>query len=80
MTPQGCPYGDVAPDGALTRLCEAFLQVEMLTDTPGYAHMQQRLLQESGLGGESVETILALRGIMREWQEYESKRRGSGKR
>ena len=80
MLPRGCHLGDVAPDWKLTALCEAFLQGEMLSDTPGYAPMQQKLLRESGLEAETVETILALRGIMHEWKEYESKRRGSGKR
>jgi hypothetical protein len=78
MRPQGCPYGDVAPDWALTRKAEAFVQAELLNDTPGYAALQQRLLKESGLEDEGVETILHLRGILSDYRDDLAKQKGGG--
>ena len=68
----------MAPDWHLGEQAAAFIQAELLSDAPGYAGVQQKLLRESGLEAESGQTILALRGIMGEWKEYERKRRGGG--
>lgn len=79
MRPQGCPYGDVAPDWALTRKANAFLQAELMSETPGYAAVQQRLLAESGLADESAETLLNLRAILAEYREHLSRQGGKGR-
>lgn len=76
-----CPIVDIAPDIRLNKLVQAFIQVESLDLSPGYAQFQGRLLRESGLEQETPETILALKGVIADFRDRESKQKpGASKR
>jgi hypothetical protein len=53
---------------------DAFIQVEVLSMTPGYASFQEKLLKESGLAEESSETILEMRSVLSEYRDWSSKK------
>jgi len=53
---------------------DAFIQVEVLSMTPGYASFQDKLLKESGLCEESSETILEMRTVLSEYREWSAKK------
>lgn len=65
---------DIAGNRRLNKLVDAFIQVEVLSMTPGYATFQERLLKESGLSEESSETILEMRSILSEYREWSTKK------
>lgn len=69
-----CPIVDIAGNRRLNRLVDAFIQVEVLSMTPGYASFQDKVLKESGLSEESSETILEMRAILSEYREWSSKK------
>jgi hypothetical protein len=74
-----CPIVDIAGNRRLNNLVDAFIQVEVLSMTSGYAGLQERLLKESGLMDESPETILEMRSVLMEYREWNSKK-GSKKK
>lgn len=69
-----CPIVDIAGNRRLNRLVDAFIQVEVLSMTQGYASFQDKVLKESGLSEESSETILEMRAILSEYREWSSKK------
>ena len=70
LTKRGCHIADVAPSFALNRLVDAFIDMEILEMSPGYARFQERVLEESGLLQESTETILAMKSLMAEYRQF----------
>jgi hypothetical protein len=68
---------DVVTDLDLNRLAVAFFEAEALGQEPGYAKVVERLLAESGLAAEGVDTLLALRKAVRDHQEQDKKRKGA---
>jgi hypothetical protein len=69
-----CPIVEIAGNKRLNRLADAFLQIEILSMTPGYGSFQEKVLQESGLADESAETILEMRGVLAEYREWSAKK------
>jgi len=70
---------EIAGNKRLNELADAFLQVEILSMTPGYASFQERLLKESGLADESAETILEMRAVLAEYREWSAKKNSKAK-
>jgi hypothetical protein len=70
---------EIAGNKRLNRLADAFLQIEILSMTPGYGSFQEKLLVESGLADESAETILEMRGVLSEYREWSSKKNNKTK-
>lgn len=72
-----CDIVDIAPSKKLNDLVNAFLQVEMLDLSHGYAPFQEKILRESGLMDESSDTILEMKSVLAEYREWKSKSRGN---
>ena len=70
---------EIAGNKRLNRLADAFLQIEILSMTPGYGSFQEKVLQESGLVDESAETILEMRGVISEYREWSAKKNNKAK-
>jgi hypothetical protein len=68
----GCPIVDAAPDLELHQKINAFIQIESLSFTPGYARLQEQALVDSGLMEESVDTILSMKAVLREHQKWQA--------
>ena len=69
-----CPVVDVAPDIVLNRKVRSFLQSEGFETSPAYAHVQRRLLDESGLSDETAETLLEMKAVMAEYRNSISRK------
>lgn len=65
---------DIAGNRRLNKLVDAFIQVEVLSMSSGYASFQDKVLQESGLCEESAETILEMKSILSEYREWSAKK------
>lgn len=74
-----CPIVDIAGSRRLNRLCDAFLQVEILDQSSGYGSFQDKIIRDSGLSEESAETILEMRQVLAEYREWKSRQNKGGK-
>jgi hypothetical protein len=84
LTRKGCDYLDVAPDEALNRKVDAFLQAEMLEYSgPGYHALADKLVRESGLLDESAATVLEAKSELAEfraWRDRQSQAKARARR
>lgn len=69
MTKRGCHIGDIAPSHHLNELADAFLLIESLSFSSGYGAYQDKIMRDSGLINETVETIGELKFVMSKFRE-----------
>lgn len=74
-----CEIVDIAGNRRLNRLVDAFLMIEMLDMSSGYAALQDKMLKESGLLDEATDTILEMRVVLGEYREWKAKSSSSKK-